>query len=297
MVLLCCVFSMADGKVQWDTSRTIHSECGPFIIHHQPRDEKMALMIEGLLCESASVIAAELGLERPDTVNLYLAGDHESFKRLHHSRLQEWGEAFSDLRRMIIGIDADAVLRTPRPLNTVISHELSHIFFAQRVGGVRCPTWFLEGVAMRQSREWTFGDQWNLVSSIWRRTLPDLEDLKGPFPRPVETASIAYKLSYAAVEELFSGRPGDLITLTSFIRDLGDFDRAFILTFGETPEDFTLRFHLELEKRYRTAGALMQSTPFWLFIVCLFLLAYIIKGVRSKRKLREWESDLLRDLD
>ncbi len=144
---------------------------------------------------------------------------------------------------------------------------------------------------MRQSREWTLVDQWHLVTSIWRRNLPDLEDLKGPFPKPVESASIAYKLSYAAVERLLDEQPEYLVTLTSFIRDTGDFNRAFLLTFGISADDFAQQFHLDLEKRYRTVGALMQSTPFWIFLVCLFLLAYILKVYRSRVKLRAWEEE------
>lgn len=272
-------------------SQTMISECGPFVIYHEKTSEKLARKIDELLCDSAPRIASEIGLETVDTVWVFIASDRESFRRLHLGRLPEWGEAFSDLGRNVIGIDEDAVLRSPRPLVTVIRHELSHIFFSQRVEGVRCPSWFLEGLAMRQSREWTLVDQWNLVSSIWKKNIPDLEDLTGSFPKPVESASIAYKLSYAAVDRLLKEQPEYLVTLTSFIRDTGDFDRAFLLTFGVSAGDFSQEFHLDLEKKYRTAGAMMQSTPFWIFIVCLFLLAYIVKRYRSAMKVKVWEED------
>ncbi len=265
------------------------SGCGPFIIYHQKKNERFATKLDALLCESVPAIASETGLSGIDTVRIFIAGDDEAFRRLHGGRLPEWGEAFSDLRRNMIGIDAAAVLRSPRPLATVVKHELSHIFFSQRVNGADCPNWFIEGLAMRQSREWTLADQWNLVSSIWKRNLPDLEDLAGPFPIPVESASIAYKLSYAAVDRLIGKQPEYLITLTSFIRDTGDFERSFLLTFGLTTSDFCEQFHLDLEKKYRRAGALMQSTPFWIFMVSLFLTAYILKRYRTGRKVREWE--------
>jgi hypothetical protein len=272
-------------------SQKLISECGAYVIYYQEENERLALKVEELLCGSALEIATEIGLENVDTIRVFIAPDRESFVMLHMNRLPEWGEAFSDLRRNVIGIDAEAVLRAPRPLATVVRHELSHIFFSQRVGGVRCPTWFLEGLAMRQSREWMLVDQWHLVSSIWKKNLPDLEDLTGPFPKPMESASIAYKLSYAAVDRLLGEQPEYLVTLTSFIRDTGDFDRAFLLTFGVSVDDFSQQFHLDLERKYRTAGALMQSTPFWIFIVCLFLLAYIVKRYRSAMKLRAWEEE------
>ncbi|HSG28101.1 MAG TPA: hypothetical protein VLA34_06445, partial [Candidatus Krumholzibacterium sp.] len=205
--------------------------------------------------------------------------------------IPEWGEAFSNMRRGIIVIDSGSVTRTPRPLETVIRHELSHIVLAQKVRGARLPTWFVEGLAMRQSREWTLIDQWRLMTAIWSGGLPDLEDLEDGFPVPAATASAAYNLSYAAVDRLLEERPEDLLTLLSFTRDLGDFDRAFLLTFGRDKYDFTETFHLDLQKRYGRAIPLLRSPPFWLILTAMFILAYILKRIRSARKLREWEED------
>ena len=265
--------------------------CGPFHMHWSERTRRLSREVEKLICESAADIAAGIGLEKPGAIQVYVVPDRNEFNSLSGGAIQEWGEAYSDLGRMIMGIDASAVLRSPRPLKTVVRHELSHLFFSQKVRGVRCPAWFMEGLAMTQSREWTLVDQWNLVASIWSGRLPDLEDLGGTFPPSTAEASSAYRLSYAAFDELFGENPGDLVTLISFIRDTGDFDRAFLLTFGRAPEDFTMAFHMKLEKRYRTAGAVLQSSPFWIFVVLLFLSAYALKRIRGRRKMKEWREE------
>ncbi len=264
------------------------ASCGPFFIHFSERTSRISLEVEKLICESAGDIACEIGLAGPGAIHIYIVPDRSEFDLLSGGAIQEWGEAYSDLGRMLMGIDAVAVLRSPRPLKTVIRHELSHLLFSQKVRGARCPAWFMEGLAMRQSREWTLIDQWNFATSIWSGRLPDLENLEGTFPRSANEASAAYRLSYAAVEELLRENPGDLVTLISFISDLGDFDRAFLLTFGKSPGDFTAGYHMRLEKKYGNAGALLHSSPFWISVVLLFLVAYAARRIRNRRRLREW---------
>ncbi len=269
------------------------SDCGPYVFHYSDRSRKMAVEVEQLICESAPDIAEEVGLQDPGRIDVYVVSNRKDFDLLSGSKMPEWGEAFSDLVKRRIVIDTRAVLRTPRPLKTVVRHELSHLFLVQKTGGASCPTWFVEGLAMRQSREWTMSDQWNLMTSIWSGNLPDLEDLEGRFPRSAANASIAYKLSYAAVSRLLEKNPGYLVTLLSFTRDLGDFDRAFLLTFGETTGDFAAEFHLDLESKYNAAAPVFRSPPFWLAMALLLILAFVLKKIKNRRRIREWESDEL----
>jgi hypothetical protein len=230
-------------------------------------------------------------LERIDTVTVYIAGDEETYRRYHDGLVPEWGVAYSRWNGREIGIDAGAVLREPRPLDVVLRHELSHIVLAERVGGASCPRWFVEGLAMLQSSEWTFNDHWGLVRSISRESLPRLDELRGSFPRNAEDAALAYRVSYYAVEELLRDRREDLITLTAFIRDLGDFDESFELTFGESPGVYSDRLHVLMLNRYETAARLIRSIPYWGLLAFLFLVAYAVKLIRTRRRLREWERE------
>jgi hypothetical protein len=284
--LPCAVFS-ASGVEDYATRR---SETAPFVFIYPPRLSSMADAVEDILAGSFEEIAVAVGLARLDTVTVYIAGDDKTYRSLHGGLVPEWGIAYSRRDRREIGIDAGAVLRTPKPLGTVIKHELSHIVFTERVAGAPCPTWFVEGLAMMQSHEWSFEDQWGLVSSVWKKRLPSIEDLGGSFPHGTEDATLAYRVSYYAVDELLRGRPEDLVTFTSFIRDLGDFDRAFLLTFGESPLEYSERMHVQIVNRYATAAVLMRSMPYWGILSILMIFAYLLKRMRARRKLREWES-------
>ena len=267
------------------------ASCGTYIIYYADRGEKLAIEIEKIVCRSADEIAVGIGLEEVAPVAFIIAPDTPAFRRLHGGRLPEWGEAFGDSRRMIIGIDASRILLSNRPIKTVILHELSHVFLAQRTAGARCPTWFVEGIAMRQSREWTLGDQWRLALNVARDDVPRLEDLQGRFPKSAGKAAVAYRISYAAVEELIGGGERDLVTFTAFLRDTRDFERAFILTFGETTGEFSGRFEAAMRSRYRKTSLFLNISPYGLMLSVLFLLAYFFKKNRSRKRIEEWEKE------
>ena len=265
--------------------------CGTFIVYYGDRGGKLAVEVERIACESADAIASDIGLERISPVAIIIAPDAASFGRLHGGRLPEWGEAFSDSRRMIIGIDASRVLLSNRPLRTVVRHELSHILFAQRTALARCPTWFLEGLAMRQSREWTMGDQWRLALTVARGEMPRLEDLGGRFPKSAGGAASAYRTSYAAVDLLLGGEGRNLVTFTAFLRDSGDFERSFMLTFGETVDEFSGRFEAVMRSRYHGTALLLNISPYGVGLSLLFLAVYLVKKGRNRRRIREWERE------
>jgi len=288
-ILFSMLFSMSRtvwGREQFETMR---ASGAPFIIVFPPHLRRMAERVSRILDQSYWEIAGDVGLERMDTVTIYIAGDREAYRRYHEGLVPEWGVAYSRWHGREMGIDAGAVLSEPRPLEVVIRHELSHIVLAERIGGVPCPRWFIEGLAMIQSSEWTFEDQWGLVRSVGRKSLPSLEELKGPFPRNAGDATLAYRVSYYAVEELLGDRQGELVTLTAFIRDLGNFDEPFILTFGESPGDYSVRLHVLMLNRYETAARLIGYIPYWGMLSLLCVIAYTVKRIRTWRRLREWE--------
>jgi hypothetical protein len=270
---------------------TLSTSVRPFIIFYPGKYQKIAEKIKGILENSSGKIAADLGISEFDTIRVYIAGNKKNYTILHRGMLPEWSGACSDLTNMRLCINTEAALRSQRPLRVVIRHELSHLLFAQRVRRARCPTWFLEGLAMRQSGEWTFSDHWYFMVSVWKKNIPDLKDLSGRFPDSGREAAMAYRLSYIAVKELFAERAEDLMTLTAFTRDLGDFERAFLLTFGKYPSDFAAEFHVMLDDKYRTRFVLTASAPFWAGMAILFLIAYSVKRYKAYRKIKKWEEE------
>ncbi len=267
----------------------LRSASGTFIIQYPPRLERMAREIETLFEESAGEIAGEIGLETIAPVRVYLAGDDATYRSLHEGRIPEWGAAFSAVADRVIGIHAPLAVAGPRSMRALVRHELSHLLLAERVGAVNLPAWFMEGLAMIQAGEWRLADEWNFMLLAGRGRVPYLEEIAGPFPRRAEDAALAYGLSYRAVSKLLAENPGSLATLTAFIRDRGDFEDAFFMTFGETPYDFAARLYVIVHERYRTPGVILNASPYWLAAAALVVAAYVARRVRTRRALREME--------
>ena len=275
--------------------QVLKSSDSTFIVLYPPHLERMAREIEKLIEESERGIARELGLERISTIRVILASDTKTYRILHQGKVPEWGIAFSSLEDQVLGINVDLVVRNPRPFSTVVRHELSHLLLSQRVEGARVPTWFMEGLAMRQSGEWGFSDEWRFMTMAARRSMPYLEELRGSFPPSADEAALDYGLSYLAVDELLRDRPGALMTLTAFIRDTRDFESAFKSTFGISTYDFAGKLYVEIDRRYKVPGTILNATPYWLALALLFVAVYVAKRVRTRRKLERWEEEEARE--
>ncbi|HVO77143.1 MAG TPA: hypothetical protein VMT60_04075 [Candidatus Bathyarchaeia archaeon] len=296
--LLCaalCAPLTAAGEDVLKGYQVLPSPDGSFVVLYPPHLERMAREIEKLIDESAGAIAGELGLEHIGTIRVILASDTRTYGILHQGRVPEWGIAFSNLQDQVLGINVDLVVRNRRPYVTVVRHELSHLLLAQRVENASVPTWFMEGLAMRQSGEWNLSDAWRLMTMAPRRNIPYLEELRGPFPRSSEDAAMCYAISYFAVEELLLDRPGALMTLTAFIRDTRDFEGAFASTFGMSTYEFAGKVYVEFDRRYKVPGTILNAAPYWIALALLFVAVYLVKRVRTRRTIARWEEQEARE--
>ena len=85
--------------------------------------------------------------------------------------------------------------------------------------------------------------------------------------------------------------PGDLPTLTAFVRDTGSFEKGFRLTFGITTFQFADLFHNYLEEKYGKFESFLQTIPYFSVITILLIAAYLVKKYRMQKKLREWDDN------
>lgn len=267
---------------------------GSFNVFYPPSLAKMARETASLIEESSGEIARELGLESIAPVKVIIASDSKAYELLHGGAVPEWGIAFADVEDQVLGINVGLVERAPRELSGVVRHELSHLLLAQRLGGVPVPTWFTEGLALMQSGEWNIGDEWRFMTAAGGG-VPYLEELAGPFPRSANRAALSYGVSYLAVRKLLAEHPGSLATLTAFVRDAGDFEGGFESAYGMTAYDFAGKLYVEIDRRYGTAGAVLNAAPYWAGAAFLFVAIYLVKRARSRRKIERWEEEEARE--
>jgi len=260
-----------------------------FVIFWEEGGGEAGKRVKWAIKESVVDIAEQIGVERIDTVRVYVMLREDRYRELSGSFVPEWSAGFSDVERKIIAINVKGISQTPYPLKVVVKHELSHILLRERTGRVRLPLWFIEGVAMWQASQWSFSRNLRFAESFARGRVPYLKDLDHRFPYRGDDAETCYFLSLLAVNYLFGSNADELSTLTAFTRDKGSFETAFRITYGYGTEEFADRFHNYLTRRYGKFALLLQSIPYFSIIALLLVIAYLIKRYRIQRKLKEWE--------
>ena len=106
------------------------------------------------------------------------------------------------------------------------------------------------------------------------------------FPSTTGKARLAYAESYVAIEFLVKnyGWTG----IERVLRRTGElrrFDVAFAETFGLSVADFEYAYFYFLKKRYRSLRLVIETFPFWSVLTLLFLLVYVVKRLRARRRL------------
>jgi len=279
------------ADVRYETRIFVVDSGFPFKMHYPGGRERLADEIERAVRESVPLIAVQLGMERADTIRVYLTLSEDRYRSLLKGFIPEWSAGFSECKRQILGLNVMGISRTPHPLRTVVKHELSHLLLAQRTAYADLPVWFMEGLAMMQAGQWSFSRRLDFIRGYWKGEVPFLKDLDESFPRDKQKAELSYSLSLLAVEWLMKDDPRDLSTLTAFVRDKRDFEKGFRLTFGMSTWEFADRFHNYLQKRYGKLESFIQTIPYFSIITILLIIAYFVKKLRVRRKLREWEAD------
>lgn len=244
--------------------------------------------------EEAPALAAALGIgapvagSAPDTVSCLVLGTAE-FGRLFRGALPDWGVGVALAGGSVIALDHERLPAVGRGAREVFLHEMTHALLMRESGGADLPAWLHEGLAMRLSGEWRFTDT---VSLALEGRVPDLWDLRGPFPAVAGRAQRAYLTSELAVGRLLSEHdPGVVPRLLAAVRRTGDYREAFAEATGAPLEVFEDRFRRSMELRF---GWLVLLTR-WpvLFVVLALVLAAgaVARLARNRRRLAAMADD------
>ncbi len=259
---------------------------GRHVIVHAPRRlSALAERVAATCRRELPRLAAEAGLDTVRPVRVDVVDDVGPYRRRLGDALPVWGAAFAVLERDAIVIDATRADRSPGDLDRIVTHELSHLVVAQRVGHARLPMWFLEGVARRQARERSLVDAWQLMMAVDTGRAPALWTLAHRFPRDAGRARDAYRIAGAAVEMLLGHEPGALSRFLGRLAAGEPFDVALARTTGADAGAWMIRFHGELERRFHTRMVVFETAPILGVAALLFVVAIARYQVRKRRRI------------
>jgi hypothetical protein len=286
LTLLFCLLVPVSLVAEDTAERVTTVDHYPLTIHYVERDRKVAEEVVSIAEETLPRLTEEIRLDQVAPIRVFLIADMEAFTRTQPLRLPRWGVAFALMENQVMLVDVRRATEAWDTLPRVIRHELSHLLLAQRLGGVGTPTWFVEGLAMWQAREWSPLETWRLMEAVWGRRAPDLRQIQTSLPYDEASARDAYRVAYAGFTERFDGETERLPAFLEEVARSGDFSAAFERFWRETEHDYAVRFAGILENRYHSRLLLFQSGPLLTIAAVLFVLVILRTWVRNRRKLK-----------
>lgn len=243
---------------------------------------------------SAPELAAALGIEAggvgaaPDTVECLVVGT-ATFTRLFGASLPDWGVGVALPGGRIVALDHERLPAVGRGAREVFLHEMTHALLMREAGGVDLPAWLHEGLAMRLSGEWRFSDT---VSLAMEGRVPDLWDLRGPFPGAARRAQRAYLTSELAVGRLLDEHgPGVVPRLLAEARRTGDLRAAFEAATGAPLEVFEDRFARAMQLRFGWLVLLTRWPALFVLLALVLAAGAVARLARNRRRLAAMADD------
>lgn len=266
---------------------------GPVTVLHADGDRGFAGAVAGLAAAAHARVCADLGL-RSDVEAAVLLLTRNSPERTREAwarRLPRWmaGAALPAERFIVIRL---APGQTPRALEPVLAHELTHLLVhAEFRLGDGWPLWFHEGLALREAGDEGLRDQVALsAATLFDRVIP-FAQLADRFPAPEAAARLAYAQSASFVGFLETRLgPGRFGALLRHLRRQ-PFEEAFRAAYGMGPGAAEGLWRRWAGRRYAWLPALTSGATLWLLITLLFLAAAAVRRRRSRRMRERWEAE------
>ncbi len=269
-------------------ARSLSLSTPRFRVEYDGVKERYARLVADSAERSLGSVSAALGAAPDSTVTIILAATDARFRELTQGTLPDWSAAVAiPGRRIILSPLAGQNIAVEK----VLAHEIVHVVIEDNSREIFVPRWFHEGCAELFSGEWGIRNEFYMTWKVTRGELMSFADIQDVFSRGNLDAGLAYDQAMLAVRHLVSSTgPKTLPRILAGMREGKTFPRAFMNATGYTPEEYQRDYILWMEDTYgpRTLLTLLPGT--WTIMMVLFLVVYLIKRGRSRRKLREWES-------
>ncbi|NUO81315.1 hypothetical protein HUU05_14650 [candidate division KSB1 bacterium] len=223
------------------------------------------------------------------TITIFLCPTQSSFERLTGGIIPHWGEAAADPVHWRIFLKAP---RLQEGKQITIKHELAHLLLAELAHPHRLPRWFNEGAAIFLAAETQHLEPALISRAMVTNSLLSFDDIEALLSFPNEKAGLAYSESYHAVNFLVQ-RHG-FAALAEFAQALAQHPNpraAFQSACGEDLWDFEVAYFDYVRKKFRWYFLLDENVLWGVGIFTLFIAAYIVTRMRTRKKAAQWENE------
>jgi len=178
-------------------------------------------------------------------------------------------------------------------LLSLFGHEMTHILLNSLPAGTDgLPLWFQEGVAVSESRRWSFHDVLALGTALLVASPPPLAALEHSFPDDESAARVAYAESFSFVSFLEREHgPAVVRRIVAGLAAGEHFSEAFRRVTGSDVAEVEVAWRERVTLIYRWIPALTSTSVLWLGITLLVLVSRIAKRRRERAIQEAWERE------
>lgn len=252
------------GDVRWDFPR-------------QASDEARALI--DTMDETWGRITRELGGDIDDAMVVRIGRNPEEMRALAPIGMPPpqyaAGVAYPARGLILLTLTAPGTWERP-PMNSVFTHELSHIALHRAVGGHAVPRWFTEGLAIHQAREASFERAQTLMAARHESQRIPLRQLSRRFPSRPFAVNLAYAQSADVVGYLLktNNGPRKLRQLMARMREGMPFDDALLDAYYTSMRTLEREWVADLESRQQAFPFLVGGGIAWVLAAILLPIAW-----------------------
>lgn len=279
---ILCSFNIFAGG--WQSRQSLH-----FIVHFTEPDKKVAHRAIQIAEEAYETITAHIGVTPQESITIFISPSAKEFK---NRGIQE-----GVVGQASVGKENVILIQSPRSnlritLEKTIRHELTHIVLGEVFKKGYLPRWLNEGLAMYEAKEWEWVNKMKIGTSYLTHQLLPLSNLIYTFPTDESQLSLAYTQSFDVLLFMMNEYGEDkIISLIKKLSSGTNLDLALKKTLGVNLFELEIAWQKSLKKRFNWIGVITNSYLLWLIFPMLCLLAYFIKRVQVKKKIKQWEEE------
>ena len=277
----------------------LHTELGKCEINIFDTDHNIE-MIERTVIDYSEQVNMKFGRINPKPYKIYITKDRNDFYKKSRGPVPEWGIAIAKKNPNLIVMQSPNTARISfNKFIRVLIHELNHIYLYNVSNSHSFPSWFKEGMAVSESKEFSINDRILISAAKWKQQLFDIDELQNFNKVNRHSSQLAYAQSYAMFTALQFYYGNDIYK--NIIREMNndyDFWDALVIASNDSKSNIKNNLELFLIKKYNWMFLLNAYNLIFVFLPLILIGGYIYKKYKNKKLLRKWEiEELLEDLN
>ena len=203
----------------------------------------------------------------------------------------EWGIAITKGSENKIIIQPASISNISKNrFNEIMIHELNHLYLHRLITTGLMPSWFIEGLAMKFSKEFSFLDKIEISKAIWKKTLIPLDGLNNFSTKNKFQIKLTYAQAAAALNALEYYYNTDIThKIINLLKQEYDFwDALFKLT-GDDKIDFQEKYEIYITNYFLWIFLLNTSNILFILFPFILILGYFVKRYKNIQILKKWE--------